>query len=244
MIYQDNLTVEQACAMTTHVLPPEVYATAAGTLTLTVASATQIVFTGTTAGQIVKLPNVTTPTLLGKGWTYYIWNTSNKVITVQYSDGTLFTYIIPGAIMSVSLYNNTTTTGLWVREISTTNPAAGAVAFSNSFNTSTTDFVEHNSTAWLVICSFVFRGTAVFTPTEYQIVGSRPTSGGIAQTRIVDFTNAGNIVGTLDFTAAAKSVYTTATLSNLPVDEAVWELQVRKDLAGSDKLRIHAFNLR
>jgi len=241
MTYLDDLLVEKTLEQTVHILPPEVYATAASTLTLTVASATQIVFTGTTAGQIIKLPNATT---LRKGWTYYFWNTSNKIITIQNSDTTVYAYLIPGAIMTVSLYDNTTANGLWVRETSTTSPAAGAIAFSNTFNTSTTDYVEHNSTSWLIVCSFVFRGTAIFTPTEFQIIGSRPTAGGTINTRLVDYTNAGNVVATLDFTAAAKAVYTQTTLVNLPVSEAVFEVQIKKSAGGDDKGRIHAINLK
>ena len=243
MQYIDQMTVEGLGSTAILAYPPDVRATTASTLTLTATSPAQLVLTGTTAGQVVRLPVANVPAII-KGWSLFIWNISTQNVAIQYGDGSVFQTIAPGVILRITLYDNTSANGLWARQSSTIYPASGAIAFSNSFNTATTDYVEHNSTSWFIICSFVFRGTAVFTPTEYQIIGSRPTAGGTALTRLVDYTNGGNVIATLNFTAAAKAVYTASSLANLPVGEAVFEVQVAKSAGGDDKMRVHAVNLK
>ena len=121
---------------------------------------------------------------------------------------------------------------------------AGGVAYANAFNTATTDSFEHNSTSWITISSFTFFGTNVFTPIEWGIVGSRPTATGTANVRLVDFTNASNVIATIDFTAAAKAIYTTTSFTNLSVGRAVWELQAKKDASGSSKINHHSMFLK
>jgi hypothetical protein len=91
-------------------------ATISGTLSLTRVSTCQQVFTGTTAGQIVKLPDATT---LIYGFTYLIWNESTKSITIQ-NDGGTSLLIIPSQFNCiVSLRDATTTNGLWLLSRST-----------------------------------------------------------------------------------------------------------------------------
>lgn len=55
-------------------------ATSAGTISLSRTSTCHQAFTGTTAGQIIQLPNATT---LTAGWTFFIWNESTKSISIK-----------------------------------------------------------------------------------------------------------------------------------------------------------------
>lgn len=87
-----------------------VQATAATTTILTNVSNFRYVFTGTTAGQIVRLPNATT---LENFHEYMIQNRSTQNITVQ--DNAAATVLVVGAEKTVifSLSDNTTSSGVW-----------------------------------------------------------------------------------------------------------------------------------
>jgi hypothetical protein len=85
--------------------------TSAATLTLTVSSTFYQVFSGSTSGQIVKLPNATT---LVAGHFFEIWNTSSATIAVQ-DDGTnsLIT-VQANSMVKVVLNDNSSSNGVWL----------------------------------------------------------------------------------------------------------------------------------
>jgi len=84
-------------------------ATAAGTTTLTVASASRQQFTGTTT-QTVVLPNATT---LFNGTQYTVMNRSTGVVTVNFNGGSLAATLPGGSQVTFTLINNGTSAGVW-----------------------------------------------------------------------------------------------------------------------------------
>lgn len=103
-------------------------ATANSTLTLTVADAQIQEFTGTTAGQIVQLPAVST---LNASTTYTVSNLSTQSIAVNSSGGNLI-YTIPAGATATFYFNGTAGTAAaswsfrW--DGASTAPSAGTVA--------------------------------------------------------------------------------------------------------------------
>jgi hypothetical protein len=92
-------------------LKAQVQATVAGTLVLTRGTSTVLIFTGTTAGQIIQLPGATT---LDNGHYFEVWNVSTESIVVKNAGGgTLFT-IGQTSTAYIKLQDNTTSNGLWV----------------------------------------------------------------------------------------------------------------------------------
>ena len=86
---------------------------------------TRILFVdGTTAGQIIRLPNATT---LQVGHELMIANTSTQVITIQHSDGSSPFVVYKNNRCLVYLKDNSTAAGIWVREI-TSNASLQGVA--------------------------------------------------------------------------------------------------------------------
>jgi hypothetical protein len=83
--------------------------TAAGTLTLTVTSNTNQVFTGTSTHTIV-LPNATT---LTNGWEYYFVNQSSISIVIQNAGSSIIYYLLPNSAILITLSSNSTSNGIW-----------------------------------------------------------------------------------------------------------------------------------
>lgn len=94
------------------VLDRTIVPTAASTDVLTVASTAQYIFTGTTAGKVIRLPDATT---LRNGLVYTFWNTSTVPITVKLNDGTTTRFTVaPAEEVTTTLQDNSTTNGIWV----------------------------------------------------------------------------------------------------------------------------------
>lgn len=93
-----------------------VQATANSTLTLTVASQGYLLFTGTIAGQIVKMGAANTYLV---GHTYLIHNNSTQRITVQDNAGTVICTVYPNYRVVFVLQDNSTAAGIWVFGLST-----------------------------------------------------------------------------------------------------------------------------
>jgi len=84
--------------------------TSASTLTLVAANQSQQVFTGTTAGQNLDLPDATT---LDVGRVYVVWNDSTQSVNVR-NNTSASIFILPAHYRGiVSLTDNGTVAGLW-----------------------------------------------------------------------------------------------------------------------------------
>jgi len=117
-------------------------ATAAGTTTLTVASAYTQQFTGTTT-QTVVLPDATTLTV---GHSFLITNRSTGVVTVNANGGGLVQTMAAASQVILTLVTNGTAAGTWDAAYSITNAGSGggtvttvSVANNNGFNGSVTN---------------------------------------------------------------------------------------------------------
>jgi len=108
------------------------------------------------------------------------------------------------------------------------------------FNTSTKeDKLEWTSSSWQVISSQIYDGTAVAAIQAFRIVGSRSSTSGQAEVRLWDLDNSLEIAKII-YTAEEKAIYETSDISNLPVDPAIIEIQVKT--TGS-KSALHSFKI-
>lgn len=106
----DRAVIEGLAKVHRLLMYPDEYVVANSTLTLTVVSHTHLRFTGTTAGQIVRLPVATT---LIKGWRYEFSNASNKTIQVQDGAGVNLFVLDSNSKAFLELADATTTAGTW-----------------------------------------------------------------------------------------------------------------------------------
>jgi len=150
----DAVTVEGLLTHTSKVCVPATQATAASTLSLTVASNMSQYFTGTTAGQIVRLPNATT---LAIGQRYEIYNQSTQSIDIQDgASGALLT--LPNTTITyLTLQLNGNSAGSWIFWSISASVVAGGVT---NFNlTSSTAFTTSSQTD-VVITGFTVTPSA------------------------------------------------------------------------------------
>ena len=83
-----------------------------------------------------------------------------------------------------------------------------------------------NSTSYVVSAEFIFRGTNVLgIPAAIKAITDSVTSGDI---KIYDVTNAETICEKISVTAGSPTIVDLGVLSNLPVEEALFEIQIRK----------------
>ena len=107
----------------------------AGTLALTVLSTTLQVFTGSTAGQVVKLPDCTTlinDTAALIGWLYTLYNDSSVNIAVEDNSANALFTLNPGQRAEIICVDVADAAGQWTWQVSDKNSLkykAGVVAF-------------------------------------------------------------------------------------------------------------------
>lgn len=100
--------------------------TSNSTITLTVASPHVQHFSGTTAGQIVKLPVATT---LGTGQRFDFYNLSTQTVTIQNSAGTVLLNLIANSSVQFLLTDASTSIGTWVYRSTVLGTAAGIIQY-------------------------------------------------------------------------------------------------------------------
>lgn len=97
----------------------------ASTLQLTSTSNFQHTFTGSIPGQIVKMPDATT---LQVGHRFELWNMASVSIAVQDFNSNLISSISANYLLSLSLQDNSTSSGVWSYILITPNSAISASA--------------------------------------------------------------------------------------------------------------------
>jgi hypothetical protein len=112
-----------------------------------------------------------------------------------------------------------------------------------SFYTSSTPYIEVNSTSPQVIGRFTFPGTSATNPSSFKLIGSRNAANGTATVDIFDLTN-GNVVGQINYTSSTITIYTDTTLVNLPTGEAIFEMRAYKSGGGASNVRVHFVSVR
>jgi len=118
----DNITSEGLTDTASYRVQATVVATANTTTTLTVSSVSYMIFTGSVAGQIIKLGSATTYSV---GHTYLFHNTSSASVSVQDGASSALATVATNQRVVFILQNNTTTAGIWVNNLTTN--AAGTV---------------------------------------------------------------------------------------------------------------------
>lgn len=117
-----------------------------------------------------------------------------------------------------------------------------ANGFRNSEWGGNADYVPIVSTTWTVLGNIDFNGTNEWNPTVFGVVMSRPGATGTVNLRLYDYTNV-QVIATIDVTVSGKTIYTDATLVNLPASEAILEIQGKKSASGDSKGYLHYWEL-
>jgi len=112
---------------------------------------------------------------------------------------------------------------IWINSTSIGNPGMMTFSFRNGNN----GYHESDSDHWNEILTFYYPGTSIFYPTQFTIVASRNNDNGTSYCRLYDLTN-DNDICSLDWTTDSKYFYTASTLINLPLEESLFEVQIKK----------------
>ena len=109
-LYQDNIVVEGQLQHSSKVETPTSTVTTAATLALTNLSTMAQIFTGSTAGQILKLPDATS---LINGQKYEVFNGATVSVAIQNGSGSPLVVAPPGYLVIFRLLLNNTVAGSW-----------------------------------------------------------------------------------------------------------------------------------
>lgn len=182
-------------------------ATANSTLTLTASSRLVYVFTGTVAGQILKLPSALTITA---GHRFQVWNTSTQTITVQNNAGTVLVSLLPSRRLELVLQTAGTQAGVWISDGNIFTGVADSLSrFSASCgfdgNASSGRYLEFNSNVdsnqagFLLPRNTLLKEIALATQTTTTITFAVYKFSGVTET----------LLTSLVLPAASRTVYTT-----------------------------------
>jgi hypothetical protein len=108
---QDDLKTSKLVELSYITRIPDVRATANSTLSLTKTSPNLLIFTGTTAGQIVKLPSAIS--LIKAGRTYEIHNNSTVNISIQNNAAALLATVKPNQRAILAAQTVASAAGVW-----------------------------------------------------------------------------------------------------------------------------------
>jgi hypothetical protein len=104
------------------------------------------------------------------------------------------------------------------------------------------DYVEIGDTTYVVVSSFIFRGTNIWTPGTAYMVLSRSKTAGTSYVRLYDVTH--NLqVFEFTYAADAKQIHTYTSFSNLPTGLSVFEVQLKTSSGSAGSVRLHAMGL-
>jgi hypothetical protein len=164
-----HLQEESIPRATSLITTTNVQATANSTLTLTVSSSLSQIFTGTTAGQILKLPDATT---LVNGYKYDVWNLSTQNVVVNNNGNSALATFSSNTKCSIILQSNGTSNGTWVFEsalvVGNTETKARFLASSGfDGNASTGRYLEFNSNVDSNVTGFILPRNAVLKEISY-----------------------------------------------------------------------------
>lgn len=150
--YLQDLQIERQYARL-----PSVQATANTTKVLTVADAPLQIFTGTTAGQIVQMPNATT---LIPGVMYEVVNQSTAPIRINDGAGTPALLVWLSQLRRARLYlqDNSTQAGVWVID-------ANQGGANHNYNFSAGPTTNNSQVTYVSAVSFT---TEILPPAEYE----------------------------------------------------------------------------
>lgn len=184
--------------------------TAAGTTTLTVASAYKQYFTGTTT-QTVVLPDATT-LVLGQG--FYIVNNSTATVTINANGGTLVKSLTAGSFAIVEVTNISSAAGAW--NPGTVNATAGtvtSVTFTGDGTVLSSTPSSAVTTSGTVTGTLATQAPRTFLQGPQSGANAAPTFSGLKVPTVQTFTSTGTHTGFL-FTVSSANATVGATYTN------------------------------
>lgn len=107
---QDNIIIEGTQEIGRSVNITTSVEMSSGIYQLTNTSNSQVIFTGSTSGQIVKLPDATT---LRIGWNFLLWNTGSVSFVLQDNGGNAVATANINELINVTVTNISTANGIW-----------------------------------------------------------------------------------------------------------------------------------
>lgn len=164
------------------------------------------IYTGTTSGQIIKLPNATTLTV---GHRYQFWNISTQAITIQDYSGSSIVILAANRRLEAVLRDNTLSAGLWVSDANIFSGVADSLsrfAASCGFdgNASSGRYLEFNSNVDSDISGFILPRTTVLKEIAFAIQSSSTITF-----TVYKFSGGVETSLTTISTSSARSAYTT-----------------------------------
>jgi len=120
--------------------------------------------------------------------------------------------------------------------------ASSAIGVDVCFNDDNGDWRSISNTTYTVVGTVIFPGTASSQPNEFKIIASRGGASGTATCRLYDLTN-GSVIAEIPWSTVDKAAYSD-TPTNLPVNEAIFEIQAKKDSGSASKSYLHYVSLR
>lgn len=96
------------------------------------------------------------------------------------------------------------------------------------------EYVEITSTDYSVIGSLVFPGSANISCDRVKIIASRSKEESTSYMRLFDITN-NNVIATISWSTTPKTTYV-EYLSNIPENEAVFEVQMKRNGGGTSRI--------
>lgn len=106
--------------------------------------------------------------------------------------------------------------------------ASATIVFGDNSN----PFVSISSTSYSTIGAVVFAGTEkVGTPSTFKVIAANNNVGKTTEVRIFDVTNSLEIA-IVTVTGTTQAILADSSLINLPIDEAILEVQARRISSG------------
>jgi len=206
----DKLTAETNVSTLNYRMQITTQATTASTLTLTVASTGHQQFTGTTAGQIVKLGDATTY-LTGQEW--WVINDATQSISVRDNAGTQLILLNASPRARIILKDNSTSAGAWIITVaSTVAAAAGGLFIANYSSTANSNSNTFLNTFGVAASDGLPAVTPIAGTISRVTIMLSGTGTGTFEFRV------NTSVGAAAFTAAISATQTATVTVSYPVN--------------------------
>lgn len=221
----DNINIEQNIVYNS--LSPKLVSTPTtlnGTTSLTNQSSYLQVFTGTSSGYSVILPDSRT---LTKGWKFEIWNTNSVPMTLKYSDGTTSLPIPSASYIICTMAADTTQNGSWLFFRAFTGTASGILNYNIN---SATPYNLSSGTADVLVTGMTATPVAGTYAVWYN--GSLQITGNNTVVRTSVFYNNSIVTDSLRTLASSVSTFNTIhiTMTTIQVDGfKTVEIRVARD---------------
>jgi hypothetical protein len=212
----DNSLIENLSDTKRYRLATSVQASANSTFTFSTSSNGGVIFTGTTAGQIVSLGDARTYSV---GQEFWIYNESIQAVSIRNSAGTILQSLSFEQRAKAVLQDNSTSSGIWVLSASS-KAAVGVGSTSVAFFTDTNNNVSNKFlTSWGIAASDLQPAVIPTSSTIRTVTfcGSNAAPTGTIEFRVNTTVGAASLSVTLS-TLTNTQVFTGLSLAVSPGD--------------------------